>query len=346
MVESNLNALSKSPRIHRAELRRHVHLPELIRIDYDPQPAPEVLPSVKISPSSTLAISYTLTYSINAEVLSSVNTRIQSEAKSFRRKAAHIYSELGPWAAQRYLHLASSRLKDQINQLQNAMLGWQRDDQNNLQSLHDHLRETRLTQPQTEPNSSNISPKVKQLIEFLVSQHSSRTSGILFVDQRATAAMLQRLLSEHADTKHLSYATFVGTSNPSKFRSSLSEIVDLNDQRDTLEDFRAQRCNMIIATSVLEEGIDISSCNLVVCFNNPANLKSFIQRRGRAREHKSAFVLMLAREDILARNKNWNALEASMTRMYQDQQRESEHALHMEELVEHGHRRFHIESTG
>ena len=167
-----------------------------------------------------------------------------------------------------------------------------------------------------ELNNFNISPKVKKLIEFLISQQSSRMSGILFVDQRATAAMLQRLLSEHADTKHLSYATFVGTSNPSKFRSSLSEIVDLNNQRDTLEDFRAQKCNMIIATSVLEEGIDISCCNHVICFNNPANLKSFIQRRGRAREHKSAFVLMLAREDILARSKNWNVLEASMMKMY------------------------------
>jgi ERCC4-related helicase len=183
---------------------------------------------------------------------------------------------------------------------------------------------------------------VKALIDFIVSQQESKMSGIVFVDQRATAAILQMLLSAHPDTKDLSYATFVGTSNPSSRRSQLGEIIDLNDQRNTLEDFRTRKCNVVIATSVLDEGIDISSCNLVVCYNKPANLKSFIQRRGRARERKSTFVLMLAQEDIHARSKNWEALEADMIKMYQDQRRE----LHMEELVDHGDRQFKVDSTG
>jgi ERCC4-related helicase len=112
-----------------------------------------------------------------------------------------------------------------------------------------------------------------------------------------------------------------------------------------LEDFRSQKCNIVIATNVLEEGIDISSCNLVICFNRLANLKSFIQRRGRAREKKSIFALMLTHDDTLARNKDWEAMEADMLKMFQEQQRKAENELQLEDSEESQHRRFKVEST-
>ena len=208
-----------------------------------------------------------------------------------------------------------------------------------------HFPKFLSSRPEVEHGSFNTSPKVEELIKFLVTQRSSQTSGILFVEQRATVGMLQRLLSQHPDTNHLSYATFVGTSNPSNLRSSLTEIVDLNDQRDTLADFRTQKCNIVIATSVLEEGIDVSSCNVVICFHPPANLKSFIQRRGRARESESVFILMLARGEVSARIKNWDALEAEMKKVYQDQRRDVEHARLVEGSGEEGDRRFEVAAT-
>jgi ERCC4-related helicase len=52
---------------------------------------------------------------------------------------------------------------------------------------------------------------------------------------------------------------------------------------DMLNDFQQRRKNLIISTNVLEEGIDITACYMVICFNKPPNLKSFVQRRGRAR---------------------------------------------------------------
>lgn len=323
MIESNLNALCISPRIHREELRRYVHLPRLIRIEYDAQTAPEISSALELVQRAQKA----------------------AEIKKLLRKADHIYSELGLWAAERYISIISTRLSEPIDREQDAKLGW-RDVKTVIRSILHCFQASQLTQSRRTQDRFEISPKVKALIDFIVSQQKSKMSGIVFVDQRATAAMLQMLLSAHPDTKDLSYATFVGTSNPSSRRSQLSEIIDLNDQRNTLEDFRTRKCNVIIATSVLEEGIDISSCNLVVCYNKPANLKSFIQRRGRARERKSIFVLMLAQGDSLARSKNWEALEADMIQMYQDQRRKLDHELHMEELVDHGDRRFKVDSTG
>lgn len=53
--------------------------------------------------------------------------------------------------------------------------------------------------------------------------------------------------------------------------------------------------NIIVATSILEEGLDVQSCNLVVRFDPSSTVCSFIQSRGRARMHKSEYILMVER---------------------------------------------------
>ena len=53
--------------------------------------------------------------------------------------------------------------------------------------------------------------------------------------------------------------------------------------------------NIIVATSILEEGLDVQSCNLVVRFDPSATVSSFIQSRGRARMQNSDYLLMVKR---------------------------------------------------
>ena len=53
--------------------------------------------------------------------------------------------------------------------------------------------------------------------------------------------------------------------------------------------------NVIVSTSILEEGLDVQSCNLVVRFDPAATVCSFIQSRGRARMQNSDFLLMVRR---------------------------------------------------
>lgn len=50
-----------------------------------------------------------------------------------------------------------------------------------------------------------------------------------------------------------------------------------------IEDFKNDKINILIATSVIEEGLDVSTCNLVISINEVLNVKSFIQTKGRAR---------------------------------------------------------------
>lgn len=53
--------------------------------------------------------------------------------------------------------------------------------------------------------------------------------------------------------------------------------------------------NVIVATSILEEGLDVQSCNVVIRFDPCPNFCSFIQSRGRARSEKSDFLIMVRR---------------------------------------------------
>lgn len=53
--------------------------------------------------------------------------------------------------------------------------------------------------------------------------------------------------------------------------------------------------NIIVATSILEEGLDVQSCNLVIRFDPSSTVCSFIQSRGRARMQNSDYVLMVKR---------------------------------------------------
>lgn len=53
--------------------------------------------------------------------------------------------------------------------------------------------------------------------------------------------------------------------------------------------------NLLIATSVGEEGLDIQTCCLVVRFDLPETVASFIQSRGRARMTNSKYVVLLER---------------------------------------------------
>ena len=64
-----------------------------------------------------------------------------------------------------------------------------------------------------------------------------------------------------------------------------------------IEDFKNDKINILIATSVIEEGLDVSSCNLVVSINEVLNVKSFIQTKGRARQKKSKFIFLCAEEE-------------------------------------------------
>ncbi|CAL5068828.1 unnamed protein product [Urochloa decumbens] len=68
-----------------------------------------------------------------------------------------------------------------------------------------------------------------------------------------------------------------------------------NKMGSIIEKFSSGEVNLLVATSVGEEGLDIQTCCLVVRFDLPETVSSFIQSRGRARMSKSKYVFLLER---------------------------------------------------
>ena len=59
--------------------------------------------------------------------------------------------------------------------------------------------------------------------------------------------------------------------------------------------FSIWQLNLLIATKVGEEGLDIQTCCLVIRFDLPETVASFIQSRGRARMPESEYAFLVNR---------------------------------------------------
>ncbi|XP_055632857.1 endoribonuclease Dcr-1 [Toxorhynchites rutilus septentrionalis] len=70
--------------------------------------------------------------------------------------------------------------------------------------------------------------------------------------------------------------------------------VEHRKQEEVLKRFRMHECNLLIGTSVLEEGIDLPKCNLVIRWNEPVSYRSYVQCKGRARAASAYHVLFIA----------------------------------------------------
>lgn len=121
--------------------------------------------------------------------------------------------------------------------------------------------------------------------------------GIVFCNSIFTAKMLFAFLAEM--TKHdpdLEYLNAQYTGD--KEADPITEVHKFENehrkQEEVLKRFRIHSCNLLIGTSVLEEGIELPKCNLVVRWDLPTTYRSYVQCKGKARTTKAFHVLMVA----------------------------------------------------
>ncbi|GFR13484.1 endoribonuclease Dicer [Trichonephila clavata] len=128
-------------------------------------------------------------------------------------------------------------------------------------------------------------------------KQSINLCSIVFVQQRITAYILYQWLLEikksFNELEFLEPEFVVGHGTMGISETSMSEKL----QQKKLKNFREKKNNVLVATQVLEEGMDITQCNLVVRFDLPGDFRSYVQSKGRARAKNSIYVMLLEQSE-------------------------------------------------
>lgn len=241
----------------------------------------------------------------------------------FTRKAEYVCRTLGSWGAEYFILESIKMLKKLSSENHELFFLWTSDERSRLLSLLGQDAIFIKLEKERDTLQILVSDKVDTLLTFLRTQDLSGSKILVFVEQRATASILSMLLSKHpAVAGNFRSAPFVGLSSTSKRKYGMPELLQLKTQARSLADFRNDGKNVIVATNALEEGIDVQSCNVVVCFDLPQNIRSFIQRRGRARAADSVYALMFEELECHSRLSEWEELERQLQLAYSDASRE------------------------
>jgi Fanconi anemia group M protein len=141
----------------------------------------------------------------------------------------------------------------------------------------------------TEALRKEIPPKIvaleRTVIQKLREDPSSRI--IAFTHFRDTASLVHQRMMD-LEQKGIKPVRFVGQASRSG-DTGLSQ----KEQKQVLEGFRNGEHNLLIATSVAEEGLDIPGADLVIFYEPiPSEIRT-IQRRGRTGRHSSGKVVVL-----------------------------------------------------
>ncbi len=130
-------------------------------------------------------------------------------------------------------------------------------------------------------------PKKDIVLSLVIDTISNGGRAIVFTEYRETAANLSEFIGEHLDT-----ARFVGQSNK-KGDPGMTQ----KQQKEVLEKFRSGEKEVLVATSVAEEGIDVPEVDLVVFYEPVPSAVRTIQRRGRTGRKRPGRVVVLVAED-------------------------------------------------
>ncbi|XP_068145713.1 DEAD-box ATP-dependent DNA helicase Fancm [Drosophila tropicalis] len=154
-------------------------------------------------------------------------------------------------------------------------------------------------------------PKYEEVRKVLVNHFESHSDSraIVFCEYRESVMLIQRLLLQHRPL--LRPRCFVGQGGSNGGFYALTQ----KQQLAIMADFRAGTSNILVATSIGEEGIDVGEVEMIVCFDIcSSNPTRFVQRIGRTGRKKNGQVVMLATEgreqqmlkDVLANREQTN----------------------------------------
>ncbi|XP_057602852.1 interferon-induced helicase C domain-containing protein 1 [Hippopotamus amphibius kiboko] len=141
-------------------------------------------------------------------------------------------------------------------------------------------------------NSEYENEKLTKLRNTIMEQYTrteESARGIIFTKTRQSAYALSQWITENEKFAEVGVKAhhLIGAGHSSEFKPMTQ-----NEQKEVISKFRTGKINLLIATTVAEEGLDIKECNIVIRYGLVTNEIAMVQARGRARADESTYVLV------------------------------------------------------
>lgn len=223
--------------------------------------------------------------------------KLKERANRFHRDVQFCLEELGLWCA--------SKAAEYLFKVDNGLEGFGEAIQAFKRNLNLFMRETcgllksavpegwtaaqTAEELQDAVSKGYLTPKVYHLIGVLFHKRSMKdVKRIIFVERRMAAVVLAYLVNDLQCLRE-------NFRSESICGASIGPHTTRREQQCTMTAFNKGEINLLVATELAEEGIDVKNCGEVIRFNLPKTLRSNIQSRGRARRSGSTYIVFLER---------------------------------------------------
>ena len=243
---------------------------------------------------------YIMPGEINHIGLSNAMDRAKKAINRGKKSAYSSISQIG--IAMRLHHLINHMLcqgtaasREFLNRLEN---------ENGNKSVRNFMRDVRIQKLLVEIKKKNEIHSKVGAVRRLVRERLRRNLDskiIIFASFRDTIGVLDEAMGDLKDARAIQ---FIGQTN----RSS-SEGLKPKEQIKRLEEFRNGSANILISTSVGEEGLDIPTADLVIFYEPVSSETRTIQRRGRTGRQREGEIIVLIAEGTRDENARSAALK-------------------------------------
>ncbi|KAF9910440.1 Dicer-like protein 1 [Linnemannia zychae] len=205
-------------------------------------------------------------------------------------------TELGPWfGAWSWRHILET-LKEDIQNTDGPKRESRLSTIQNAEQIAQSMVRSRL-----DISLVQVTEKVQKLVEILREVgNQPGFCGILFVERRPAVHTMKDFLDQckrfgpEFGLDFIESAVLTGHGSKGDLKQ---HYMNIKTQRKILEGFRTGRFNLLVATDVAEEGLDVDRCRIVIRFDVKNTVISHIQSRGRARDPNSEYIIMLPDQD-------------------------------------------------
>ncbi|XP_043987484.1 interferon-induced helicase C domain-containing protein 1 isoform X1 [Gambusia affinis] len=144
----------------------------------------------------------------------------------------------------------------------------------------------KLAKDPTYENDSLSKLRTKILQEF---SSREKPRGIIFTKTRQSAKSLSQWIQDNSKFTDIGVkpSYFIGGGDQSDTKPMTAA-----EQKDVLKRFKTGELNLLIATTVAEEGLDIEACNFVIRYGHVTNEIAMIQSQGRGRAEDSTYTVV------------------------------------------------------